>query len=166
MTKIYILTNEITHYLQYFVSYIIPILSFVVSMIALFKSIRSSKTESRLRELELYIKEHDAKEIEEKHKNDGVAKIESRVHQISDSKYSLKIWNSGKATAYNINVNIPEKYNIMIIDDKLPYEYLNPGDNFNLHVIFHMQSERKFEIKTSWENENGECFESNKLDSI
>lgn len=166
MTKTYILTNEITHYLQYFVSYIIPILSFVVSMIAFFKSRKNRNTENRLRELELYIKEHDAKEIEKSHQNDGVAKVESRVYQVSDSKYSLKIWNSGKAIAYNINVNIHEKYNIMIIDDKLPYEYLNPGDNFNLHVIFHMQSERKFEIKTSWENENGECFECNQLNSI
>lgn len=40
--------------------------------------------------------------------------------------------------------------------DKMPFEYLEPGNGFEEHVVVHMQSSRKFKIICKWEDKNGE----------
>jgi hypothetical protein len=59
-------------------------------------------------------------------------------------------------TAYNIDVEIPSEYNIILMKDKMPFEYLEPGNGFEEHVVVHMQSSRKFKIICKWEDKNGE----------
>ena len=146
--------------------FIIPIVSFIFSIIALYQANKSRDTEKRIQELELYIKEHEAEEIREKQNNPLEAKIEARVIKISKGKYRTKIWNSGNSTAYNIKASIPEKYEVLLMDDKFPYEYLESGDSFEENVIIHMGSKRKFEIITEWEDKDGNNHTLTQLRSI
>lgn len=72
-------------------------------------------------------------------------------------QYKLKVRNSGDVTtAYNINVGIPSEYNIMLMKDKMPFEYLEPGNGFEEHVVIHMQYSRKMKVICSREDENGD----------
>lgn len=147
-------------------AYIIPIISLVFSGIALYQSSKSRKTEEKLKGLELYIKEHEAKEIESKQNTPSRPNIEARVYKVSNGVYKLKIWNSGNATAYNISASIPDQYNILLLKNKFPYEYLKPNDSFEENVIYHMRSSPKFEIETFWEDDNGLKFKNVDLRSI
>lgn len=152
--------------LKIIIAYIIPIISFLFSGIALYQSSKSLKTEDKLKNLELYIKEHEAKEIESKQNTPSQPYIEARVYKVSKGVYKMRIWNSGNATAYNISASIPQKYNILLIQDKFPYEYLKPDQSFEENVIYHMGSSPKFEIETYWEDESGSEFKNTELRSI
>ena len=95
-----------------------------------------------------------------------IAKIEARIIRISQGKYRLKVWNSGNATAYNVKVDIPQEYNIMVMKDKIPYEYLEPGSNFEEYVVIHGGSAPKFKIISTWEDEKANKHENVQLRSI
>ena len=47
----------------------------------------------------------------------------------------------------------------------MPYEYLEPGNSFEEHVLIHMGSSHKFKITSQWENEQGEVFTNEQLRS-
>ena len=153
--------------------YVMPIAAFIVSLVALRRSnecaevkVQLSEVQQKLNEYDLELKKHELEKIHQQENKGKNAKIEARVIRIASGKYRLKVWNSGNATAYNINVTIPEDYQIIIMDDKIPYEYLAPGDSFEEVVIYHMQSASKFNIICSWENDQGESFTNEQLRSI
>lgn len=152
--------------LKFFVAYVIPIASFFISIVALYKTRNSAKVDDRLKALELKIKENQVKELELKENKESSPYIEARIVQISKSNYKVKVWNSGDERAYKVNVIIPDQFNLIIMDDKLPYEYLDPGDSFEENVIVHMGSSRKFDIITQWETKDGKIEENKKLRSI
>ncbi|MGX7108682.1 hypothetical protein [Facklamia miroungae] len=152
--------------LKVITTYIIPILSFFFSAIALFQSRKSRKVEEKLKSLELYIKEHQAKKIEDKQNTPNRPNIEAKVYKVSKESYKAKIWNSGNATAYNITASIPEKYSVLLMKNKFPFEYLKPNQSFEEHVIYHMGSSPKFEIETNWEDANGKKYSNTELRSI
>lgn len=152
--------------------YIMPIAAVIISLVALKKSndtvqvrVQLSELEQKIKEYELALKEHELEKIRQQENQEQKACIEARIINISKNKYKAKIWNSGNATAYNISVSIPQEYQIMLIKDKMPYEYLEPGNSFEEHVIIHMGSSHKFKITSQWENEQGEVFTNEQLRS-
>ena len=143
--------------------YIMPIAAVVVSVIALIKSgkctqvqVKVSELEQKLQEYDLALKKYELEKIEREVKREKKACVEARIIRVATGKYKLKVWNSGEIKAYNIEVEIPSEYNIILMKDKMPFEYLEPGDSFEEHVVVHMQSSRKFKVICSWEDENGE----------
>lgn len=142
--------------------YIMPIAAVLVSVIALIKSnkctqvqLKLSEMEKKLQEYDLALKKYELEKIEREMNQERKACVEARIIKISQGNYKLKVWNSGDATAYNIDVEIPSEYNIILMKDKLPFEYLKPSNGFDEHVVVHMQSSRKFKIICKWEDENG-----------
>lgn len=152
--------------------YIMPIAAFIVSLIALKRSndtmkvqVQLSEVEEKLKEYELALKKHELEKIRAKENEEKKANIEARIIKISQGKYRLKVWNSGNATAYNVRVTIPEEYNIIIMNDKMPFEYLGAGNGFEECVVIHMQSSTKFKVISMWEDETGNGFENEQLRS-
>jgi hypothetical protein len=74
---------------------------------------------------------------------------------ISKGNYRLKVWNSGKATAYNVDYMIPEECKGMVFKDKVPYEFLESGKNFEEIVLVHSGTPNKFKVTTTWQDEQG-----------
>ena len=134
--------------------YIMPIAAVLVSVIALIKSNKCTQVQVKLYDLAL--KKYELEKIEREVNREKKACVEARIIKISQGKYKLKVWNSGDVTAYNIDVEIPSEYNIILMKDKMPFEYLEPGNGFEEHVVVHMQSSRKFKIICKWEDKNGE----------
>lgn len=143
--------------------YIMPIAAVVVAVIALIKSdkctqiqVKLSEMELKLQEYDLALKKYELEKIEREVNREKKACIEARIIKIATGKYKLKVWNSGEVIAYNIDVEIPSEYNIILMKDKMPFEYLEPGNGFEEHVVVHMQSSRKFKVICRWEDEKGE----------
>lgn len=152
--------------------YIMPIAAFIVSVIALKRSnetmkvqVQLSEVEEKLKEYELALKKHELEKIQAEENLEKKANVEARIIKISKGNYRLKVWNSGNITAYNIMVSIPEEYSIIIMKDKMPFEYLEPGNSFEESVVIHMQSASKFKVVSVWEDENGNKFSNEQLRS-
>ena len=47
----------------------------------------------------------------------------------------------------------------------VPFEILNPGCNFEEHVVIHMQSSKKYKVTTSWKDSKGNEFSNEILES-
>ena len=110
------------------------------------------EVEQKLKEYELALKKYELEQMQAKKNEEKRAYIETIVIKISKGSHKLKVWNSGNTTAYNIEVSIPKEYNIVIIKDKMLFEYLEPVNNFEECVIIHMQSASKFNIISIWED--------------
>lgn len=152
--------------------YIMPIAAFIVSLIALKRAndtvqvrVQLSEVEQKLREYELALKEYELEQIHEKENEEKKANVEARIIKISKGSYKLKVWNSGNATAYNIEVSIPEEYCIIIMNDKMPFEYLEPGNSFEEGVVIYAHSASKFKVIATWEDEKGHKSSNEQLRS-
>ena len=123
--------------------YVMPIAAFLLSVLALIKSNKVTKMEEKLKEYELKIKEYELEKIEQEKNSKQEAYIEARIYNISTNKYKIKIWNSGTATAYNVNYDIPAEYKILLVKRVTPFEILEPGHHFEEHIVIHGNSEKK-----------------------
>lgn len=163
---------EIWNIIKNIATYIVPIASIIVSIIALKRSndtmkvqVQLTEVEEKLREYELALKKRELEKIQEKENEVKKANIEARVIKISKGSYKLKVWNSGNVTAYNVEAFIPKEYNIIVMNDKMPFEYLDPGSSFEEIVVIHMQSSSKFKVISRWEDKNGKKFSNEQLRS-
>ena len=140
--------------------YAMPIAAFGVSVIALIRSNKSlgvkvqlSEMQEQLINYELALKRHEYEKIQANEQKKAC--IEARIINIARNKYKLKVWNSGDIKVYNINVTIPPEYNIIVMKDKMPFEYLEPGNSFEENVLVSLSSARKFKVNITWEDEQG-----------
>lgn len=124
----------------------IAIASLTVSIVSLIKSWKIGNLDYRIKQLEL-------EELENK-KNNFQPCVEARLVHISKGNNHIRVWNSGNATAYNVNVEIDDK-NIPIIQPVTPFEFLEPGKSFDETVVLTFSSENKFKIITKWADKSG-----------
>lgn len=94
------------------------------------------------------------------------AKVEARVINISKVTYKMGNWNSGNLRAFNVLAKMSKEFQIILMANKFPYEYLDPNDSFDENVIIHGSSYRKFKIITKWEDEHGKKYNHEQLRSI
>lgn len=165
--------NVVIEVIKIVALYVMPIAAFFVSLIALKRSndtlkvqVQLSEVEEKLKEYELALKKHELERIQAEENEEKKAAIKARVIRISKGKYKLKVWNSGNEKAYNVAVFIPEEYNVTIMEDKMPFEYLEPGNSFEECVVIHCGSASKFKIISTWEDGKGKKYENTQLKSI
>ena len=94
--------------------------------------------------------------IEKERKSNAV--VEARIIRISDNNYKIRVFNIGNISAFQVDYDIPAKYNIVLCKQVTPFEELKPGASFDEHVLIHMGSEPKYEVITEWDDENGEHY--------
>ncbi|WP_295056322.1 hypothetical protein [Sulfuricurvum sp.] len=76
--------------------------------------------------------------------------------KLGSSKYRLKIWNKGSATAKNVRLEFPEGNDVIIdseVTDKFPMESLERYQSVELIAIVHMQTKRKHVVRLIWEDD-------------
>lgn len=151
--------------LEIILRYVIPIGSFVFSVIALKHSndtmnvrVEFTEMQKKIEELNLQIKQNQLEKIKAEQNRVKKAKIEARVINVSSGNYKLKVWNSGDADAYNVNVMIPEEYQIIILNETMPFERLNVNKSFEEIVVIHLQSSKKFKMILTWEDKDGNKY--------
>lgn len=76
--------------------------------------------------------------------------------RLGNSKYRLKIWNKGAATARNVRLEFPEGNDVVIdseVTDKFPMESLERHQSVELIAAVHMQTKRKHVVRLIWEDD-------------
>lgn len=140
------------------VKYGFPTIALVMSIFSFRDSRKASKIKDRLNAVEEKLKMYELEDREKERQEATKANIEARIIRISKGKYKMKIWNSGKATAYNVDFNIPEECKGMVWKQKVPYEFLEPGKSFEEIVLVYCGTPEKFKVTTIWNNKDGhEC---------
>lgn len=88
--------------------------------------------------------------------NDKRADLGASFIKIGSSKYRLKIWNKGSATARNVRIEFPEGNSVVIeseVADKFPMESLERHQSVELIAAVHMQTKRKHVVRLIWEDD-------------
>mgnify|MGYP001300042136 CR=1 FL=1 len=148
------------------VKYGFPTIAIFLSIFSYRDSRKANKVQSRLNELEEKLKKYELEEIEKGREEAKKARVEARIIKISKGNYKLKVWNAGHATAYNVDIQVPNEHKGIIYKDKAPFEFLEPGKNFEEHVFAHLGSARKFMVTLTWNDEKGVQHSKDQLLSI
>ena len=136
---------------------LISTFALIISIIAFVKSSKAEKLQSRINELELLIKQNEVERIEKEKAEANSACVEARVVSLGRGSHELRVWNSGKAPAYNVTARFDGNPGVMIMDHgKQPFEELLPMKNYTLRLITHDGSTCKLRIVTEWTDANGQ----------
>jgi len=157
---------EIKDILDIIIGYGIPFIAIAISIASFHESRKVTKVQFRLNEMEEQLKKYELEEKEKERAKSNEAVIEARIYNISKGKYKLKIWNSGKAEAYDVDFQVQDELKVIVFRDKVPFELLEPGKNFEEHMIVHMGMPHKFSVKTIWKDPNGESHEKEQIVSF
>lgn len=137
------------------VKYGFPTAAIILSLLSYIDSRKANKVQGRLIELEEKLKKYELEDKEKEREEDTIACVEARIINVSKNKYRLKVWNSGKATAYNVNFDISIENKSVIWKDKVPYEFLESGKSFEEVVTYFSGISSKFKVTTTWMDNNG-----------
>lgn len=137
------------------VKYGLPFVAIILSILSFIDSRKANKVRGRLNEIEEKLKKYELEDKEKERLEASKACVEARIMNIAKFTYKMKVWNSGKATAYNVDFEIPTEIEVVIFRDKVPFEFLEPGKNFEEAVVVHHGTPDKFKITTTWEDERG-----------
>lgn len=148
------------------VQYGFPTIAIIMSIFSFRDSRKASKIQDRLNEVEEKLKIYELEDKEKEREEATKANIEARIMKISKDKYKMKIWNSGKSTAYNVDFEVPEECKNMIWKQKVPYEFLDPGKSFEEIVTVYFGTPDKFKVTTTWNNEEGYKYSKEQIVSI
>jgi len=75
--------------------------------------------------------------------------------KLGSSKYRLKVWNKGKATARNIRIDFPDGNDIVDdseIREKFPLESLDQHQSVELTAALYMTGKLKHTVRLIWED--------------
>lgn len=84
------------------------------------------------------------------------ADLGASIIKLGSSKYRLKVWNKGAATARNVRIEFPEGNDLVIeseVTDKFPMESLEKYQAVELIAAVHMQTKRKHVVRLVWEDD-------------
>ena len=154
---------EIREIIDVVIGYVVPIVAIVLSIFSFHDSRKVNKVQLRLNEMEEKLKKYELEEIEKGREAANKSIVEARIYNVSKGKHRLKIWNSGQATAYDVDFEVPEELKGLVFRDKVPFEVLEPGKSFEESVIYYNGMPAKFTVKTTWKNASGEKYEKERL---
>lgn len=138
-----------------FLAVIISGVSLILSIISFLESKKSQNLQDKVNEIEYKLKEYELAEKEKQQKKTPC--VEARIIHITKANYKIKIWNSGNASAKNVNVSWAKESGILFFDqEKLPFELLDPNKSFELAISTYPGASRKLCITTEWEGSGGE----------
>lgn len=148
------------------VKYLFPTIAIILSIISFCDSRKANKLKDRLTLVEKTLKEYELEEKENERLEKTKACVEARIVRISKGNYKLKVWNSGKATAYNVDFQLPEECNGMVIRSIVPFEFLESGKSFEEIFLVSFQTPSKLIIITTWVDEHGNPYLKEQMVSI
>lgn len=140
------------------VNYVFPTIALGISLLSFWYARKANKINDRLLAIEEKLKTYELEKIEKEKEDSQKACIEARVVSLGNQKYKLKIWNSGEATAYDVDYSVLPEFSQNIIREKVPFEFLEKGKNFEEDVLVYLGTSNKTLITTSWKDSEGKEF--------
>lgn len=148
------------------VKYGFPTVALGLSILSYRDSRKANKVKDRLNNIEEKLKRYDLEEKEKEREEATKSCVEARVMKISSGNYIMKVWNSGKATAYNVDFQTLEENKDIVWRDKVPYEFLESGKNFEELVIVHNGTPSKFKVTTTWTDKQGVQYSKEQIVTV
>mgnify|MGYP000035263779 CR=1 FL=1 len=135
---------------------IIAGLAFLLSSYATWQTVSFNKKQKTLVESQeklnnLLLEKENEDAVREKRADLGASFI-----KLGSSKYRLKIWNKGSATARNVKIEFPEGNDVIVdseLNDKFPMESLEKHQSVELIASVHAQTKRKHVFRLIWEDD-------------
>lgn len=140
------------------VKYGFPAIALILSYLSYRESRKANRLKERVHEVEEKLKQYELEEKEKEREEATKACVEARIYNISKGKYRMKIWNSGKATAYDVDFEIEEDNRGFVRREMVPYEFLEPGKSFEEYVLVHSGTPNKFMVTTTWTDKEGNAY--------
>ena len=134
---------------------IVEVISISLSILAILGSLVTYFIHDRkLKKQEQKINDYQLKQIEDAQIESKKAYIIGVTHKNSQSATILTITNRGRSIARNIRViGLSERNYCFYGPDILPYEFLNPGDSFELKFTANLSSLYKEKITYYWDDD-------------
>lgn len=153
-------------FLQNWGGLILSGVSVIIAVISIIQSSKAQKLQNKINELDTKIKEYELEKIEKEKTEASSSVIKARAINVGKNSYRLKIYNAGNTTAYNISAQISNEYRVMLINDKMPFEELEPQNGFDEVLIVHMGSAHKFKVELTWQDKDGNEHKDEQFCSI
>jgi hypothetical protein len=121
---------------------------FATGMTLLFNRRQKSLIESQERLNNMLLQQGELEKL-----SASKADLGANFIKLGSSKYRLKIFNKGKATARNVRIELPEDDGVLIaseIGEKFPLESLEPHQSVELIAAPHLGSKLKHTIRLLW----------------
>lgn len=148
------------------VTYGFPAIALFISFLSLRESRKANRLKERLHEVEEKLKRYELEEKEKEREEATKAYVEARIYNVSKGRYRMKIWNSGKATAYDVDFDMDEENRGYIRRELVPYEILEPNKSFEEYVMVHSGTPNKFMVTITWKDKQGNPFSKEQLVSL
>lgn len=132
--------------------------SLLLSILALIASVFTYfKHDKKLKEQERKINEYQLKQIEQENLESKKAAIRGNIVKGLKGGRTLKVYNSGRATARNIRVEGLDVNGIFYMRrDIFPYELMNPQDYTELTMHLTCGCPSTIKLKYIWDDEFGD----------
>ncbi|KAF0805873.1 hypothetical protein A6D6_01929 [Alcanivorax xiamenensis] len=131
-------------------------LAFLLSAYATWQTVSFNKKQRALVESQEKLNNRLLEKESEDSLKEKRADLGASFIKLGSSKYRLKIWNKGAATARNVRLEFPEGNDVVIdsdVADKFPLESLEKHQSVELIAAVHMQTKRKHVVRLIWEDE-------------
>lgn len=143
-----------------FAPIVISLLSLILTGVSFFLnyrlSLRDKKRGEQLAELQVRLHELQLQREEEAAERRTSSKVEARYVRIGLKGHRIRVSNTGGTTVTNVTCEYDKNDGpYAFIQDKEPYERLEPGESFDETIFFADGSPSKFIIKTCWVGEDG-----------
>ena len=139
--------------------------SLVISVLALIASVFTYfMHDKKLKEQERRINEYQLKQIEQENLESKKAAIRGNIVKGLKGGRTLKVYNSGRATAHNIKVEGLDVDGVFYLpQDLFPYELMNPQDYAELTLHLTCGCPSTIKLKYVWDDESGKDIEFEQL---
>jgi hypothetical protein len=135
---------------------IIATLALLISAYAAWKTVQFNNKQKTLIESQEKLNLRLLEREEADSASDKKADLGATFVKLGSSKYRLKIWNKGKATARNVSIEFPDGNDCVVqsdVSEKFPLEALDTHQSVELIAAVHMGTKRKHAIKLIWSDE-------------
>lgn len=120
--------------------------------------------DKKLKEQERRINEYQLKQIEQENLESKKAAIRGNIVKGLKGGRTLKVYNSGRATARNIKVEGLDVDGVFYLpQDLFPYELMNPQDYAELTLHLTCGCPSTIKLKYVWDDESGKDIEFEQL---
>lgn len=154
-------------FVQNWGSLIVSALSLLFALISLSQSSKAQKLQNKVNEIELKLKQYELEKVKKEEAEANSACVQARIIKMGNDNFRMKVWNSGGKKAFNVTAQFEGDPSIMIMDDeKMPFDELDPMSSFELVLLVHFGSERKARVLTEWSDADGKHHSKSQMVDI
>ncbi|TCK08643.1 hypothetical protein [Marinobacterium mangrovicola] len=143
-------------------SLIISTLAAVISCVSLVRTRKLAKEQLELERVTAELSRLQIESIAEEKSDKTKPKFNVNLTKFGKS-YNFYISNTGQGSAYNVDFELIDCNDSPLstheLQDMFPHQEMKPNSRIKLMAAIHMGSPRKYQVKLTWENADGEKYD-------